>query len=428
MNDKISKILDLEVLMKSLVVFICLITSLLFAGNNWPEFRGPSGNGITDATNIPTEWSENKNVKWKTKIHDRGWSSPVVYKNQIWLTTATQDGDSMWAVCVDFQSGKIVHDILLLINKEPQRIHGLNSYATPSPVIEKGSVYVHYGTFGTFCLSTQTGKTIWKRTDLNCEHMQGPATSLFLYKNLLIVHVEGTDVQYVVGLDKKTGKTLWKSERPQSLYKDVQPVYRKDYATPIIIQEDGKDLLISPGAQICMALDPLTGKEIWRVIYKHDSTVSRPVAGEGMVFLNTGWDPNGRELWAARLGGKGDITKTHVKWKCDKNAPGESSPIFVDDLLYWIEDNGKLMCVQPKTGELVWSKRLRGKFGASPIYANGLIYFMNKKGVTSVIRPGNEFEQVSENILEKGIWASPAVVGNSLIIRTETHLYCLENK
>lgn len=404
-------------------IFILGYTTMTFAGSNWPDFRGATMNGYAEPGDYATDWSETRHVKWKTEIHDLGWSSPVVWGDQIWLTTATDDGTKMWAICAAKESGKILHDILLFENKEPQRKHGLNSYATPSPVIESGRVYVHFGTFGTACLETKTGKLFWKRTDLNCEHMQGPATSPMLYKNLLIIHVEGTDVQYVIALDKSNGKQVWKAERPPELYKDVKPVYRKDYATPIIVQVDGKDQLISPGAQLCIAYEPMTGKEIWRVIYKHDSTVSRPLAGDGMVFLNTGWDPNGRELWGVRLGGSGDITESHVMWKDDDKAPGESSPILVDGRLYWIEDHGTLKCVEAKSGALLWKEKLSGKFGASPVYVNDRIYFCNKKGETTVIKPGPVFEKIAENKLDDEIWASPAFVDGSIIIRTRSFLY-----
>ncbi len=410
--------------MRPLCFSILLVfTAFTHAGANWPDFRGPDMNGHAIDGDYPLEWSENQNVKWKTAIHDLGWSSPVVWDDQIWLTTATEDGAKMWAICVDFESGAIVQNILLFENENPQRKHGLNSYATPSPVIEENRVYVHYGTFGTACLDTKTGRVLWKRTDLNCEHMQGAAASPLLYKHLLIVHVEGTDVQYVIALDKSNGKQIWKTARPPELYKDVKPVYRKDYGTPIVIQADGKDQLISPGAQVCMAFDPLTGGEIWRVIYRHDSTISRPVTGDGLVFLNTGWAADGREIWGVRLGGQGDITASHVVWKDDDKAPGESSPVFVDGRLYWIEDNGFLKCVEAKSGKLLWNEKLSGKFGASPVYANGRIYFCNKKGETTVIKPGPVFEKIAGNELDDQIWASPAFVGTSIIIRTKSFLY-----
>jgi outer membrane protein assembly factor BamB len=405
------------------IIQILVISQVIIAGDNWPSFRGPTNDGISDAKELPVEWSESKNIQWKTAIHDQGWSTPVIWENQIWVTTATEDGHNLYAVCVDFKSGKIIHDKLVFEVEDPQRKHSLNSYATPSPVIEVGRVYVHYGTHGTACLDTKSGNILWKRADLNCNHVQGPAGSPFLYRHLLILHIEGNDVQYVIALDKKNGKTIWKTDRPKEQYEKAIPLYRKGYSTPIIIQVDGKDQLISVGAQMCHAYDPLTGEEIWSVYYGTDSTISCPISDGELVFVNTGFQQPSPEFWAVRPTGRGDVTESHVVWKIKERVPIESSPIIKNGLIYMVNDQGKLSCIDAKTGRFIWQEKLKGQFGSSPVYADGRIYFSNKKGETTVIPEGREYRVLSLNVLDEGFMASPAIKGNAFILRTRTHLY-----
>jgi outer membrane protein assembly factor BamB len=347
----------------------------------------------------------------------------VIWGNQIWVTTATEDGHNLYAICIDFTSGNIIHDKLVFEIEDPQKKHSLNSYATPSPVIEEGRVYVHYGTHGTACLDMKTGNILWNRNDLNCNHVQGSASSPFLYKHLLILHLEGNDVQYIVALDKKTGKNVWKTDRPKELYEKTIPLYRKGYSTPIITRIDGKDQLISVGAQTCHAYDPISGEEIWYVYYGTDSTISCPISDEEFVFVITGYQRPSPELWAVRPTGRGDVTESHVVWKIKERVPNESSPIVKNGLIYMVNDQGKLSCIDAKTGQFIWQEKLNGQFGSSPVYADGRIYFSNKKGVTTVIQEGREFKVLSSNVLNEGFMASPAIKGNSFIMRTKTHLY-----
>ena len=219
------------------------------ASGNWPDWRGPTEDGHSDATGLPLNWSETENIAWKIPIHDEGHSTPVVWGDQIWLTTATKDGKTLYAVCIDLNSGEIVHDIEVFHPENPQGINSNNTYATPSAVIEVGRVYVHYGAHGTACLDTNTGEVLWRRTDLNCEHMQGPASSPVLYKDLLILTLEGTNVQYIVAVNKNTGEEVWRYDRPQEIYEKIeQGVYRKSYQTPVFVDIDGQTQMISNGA------------------------------------------------------------------------------------------------------------------------------------------------------------------------------------
>lgn len=411
------------IVMYCVILQLFAISHLALAGDNWPSFRGPTYDGISNAADLPVEWSESKNILWKTPVHDIGWSTPVIWGNQIWLTTATDDGHKLYAVALDNKSGEIIFDKLVFEVDNPQGKHDQNSYATSSPVIEDGRVYVHYGSHGTACLDTKSGEIIWSRDDLNCNHIQGPASSPFLYKNLLILNIEGSDVQYVVALDKMTGRTIWKTDRPKEQYEKAIPLFRKGYSTPIIIQVDGKDQLICVGAQMCNAYDPITGKEIWSVYYGTDSTISLPVWDGKLVYIITGYQKPSPELWAIRPTGSGDVTESHVVWKVKENVPTESSPITMNGLLYMVNDNGKLSCLNAGTGKFIWQQKLKGRFGSSPVYANGRIYFSSKKGETTVISEGKEYKVLSKNILDAGFMASPSITGNSFILRTKTHLY-----
>ena len=200
--------------------------------NNWTHFRGTAQDGHSETENAPLKWSEQENIAWKTEIEGKGWSSPVVYGNQIWISSATRDGKKMMAICINFETGNIIKQLELFSPADPERIHPVNSYATPTPCIEKDRAYFHFGTYGTVCIDTKSMEVIWKRTDMNCTHMQGPASSLVLYKNSLIVHLEGTDNQDIYALDKFTGKTIWKVGAPDASYHSVKPVSRKSYQTP----------------------------------------------------------------------------------------------------------------------------------------------------------------------------------------------------
>lgn len=395
---------------------------------NWPDWRGPTGEGRSEAVGLPLNWSETKNIVWKTRIHDYGYSSPVVWDAQVWLTTATKKGKTLYAVCIDLNSGRVIHDVEVFHPEKPQRIHPNNSYATPSAVVEKGFAYVHYGTHGTACLDSETGKVVWRRTDLNCDHMQGPVSSPVLFDDLLIVHLEGVDVQFIAALDKKTGKTVWHYDRPQELYGHLEPVFRKAYHTPVFVEVDGQTQLVSNGALLVTGHEPLTGKELWQVQYRDDSTISRIVSGHGLFFVNCGGSPNATQLWAVRQGGDGNVTDTHVVWKMTKDVPLESSPVLVGDLLYTLSDRGVLICLEAKTGKMVWSERLEGKYGASLLYGDNRIYISSKEGKITVIEPGRTFRKLAVNELDGFIGASPAVAGKSLLFRTKTHLYRIEHK
>jgi outer membrane protein assembly factor BamB len=417
---------------KSSMLF-CLFLAAFFTSSqnadsqnkNWTFFRGSNLNGIAETDNIPLNWDE-AGIRWKTEIHDKGWSSPVVFDNQIWITTANPDGKELYAIAID--TGKIIYDIKVFTPEEVNGKHSLNSYATPTPCIEKNFVYVHYGSMGTACIRTSDGSVIWKVTDLKCKHVQGPASSPVIYKNLIILHYEGTDIRYIVALDKTTGKLIWRSERPAEPYEPLTVIGRKAYITPIILNVKGQDILISNGSAICQALDPLTGKEIWRVIRGAESTVAMPFTEKGVVYWYTGYmvaadGSNYTEILAVNPDGKGDITGSNILWKKKAGQMQLLSPVIKDGLIYTVDSKNNLMCLDASTGDEVWTTHLLSAFNASPIFVNGIIWFFSVKGEILAIKAGRKYEVVAENQMDSGIWATPAIIRNSVILRTEKYLY-----
>jgi len=399
--------------------------ALLSANEEWPEFRGPGGDGRSDSRGLPQNWSKTENVAWKTVIHDRGWSSPVVWGDQVWVTTATADGKKLFAVCVGRESGKIAHDVRVFDVENPEHIASINSYASPTPAIEEGRVYVHYGTYGTACLDTKTGKVLWTRRDLNCDHHEGPGSSPILFEDFLIVHVDGRDVQYIVALEKKTGKTAWKTDRSID-YSQFHRNLRKDFCTPTVIRSGGRLQLISPCAKGVMGYDPRTGKELWKIRHNGWSMVARPLFGLGLVYFNIDYERP--ELWAVRPDGSGNVTDSHVAWKVKRGMPAQPSFLLVDESLYLVNDRGVAHCIEARTGRIIWMKRLEGSYSASPIFADGRIYFFSRDATTTVIRPGKEYRELAVNELDEQLMASPAVAGKSLFIRTREHLYRIEER
>lgn len=404
------------------------------AAENWPEFRGPTGDGHSAATGLPVTWSETENVVWKTPIHGRAWSTPVVWGRQVWMTTATEDGREMFAVCVDRDTGKVLLDRKLFENARPEPLgNDVNSYGSPSPVIEEGRVYVHFGSYGTACLDTRTFKTVWERRDLPCRHFRGPGSSPILYRDHLILTMDGVDVQYMAALDKKSGKTVWKTDRSaewNDLDSQGKPAaqgdFRKAYSTPLLISVNGKPQFVVAGAKAAYGYLADTGKEIWKVNYKGFSNASRALYGHGMAFVSTGAGPPA--IWAIRPDGQGDVTSGNVVWKFNRMMPLKPSPLLVGELLYAVNDSGVVTCLEARTGQQVWQERIGGQFSGSPVFADGRIYFFSEQGKTAVLKPGRTFEKVAENTLADGFMASPAIAGKAFYLRTRTHLYRIEQK
>lgn len=392
------------------------------AAEPWPEFRGPTGDGHATSRKLPLTWSEQANVRWKTAIPGKAWSSPVVYDNQVWVTNATEDGKRLSAVAVDLETGKVERDVLVFEVEKPQYCIPRNSYASSTPVIEKGRIYVHYGSAGTACIDTTDGKVLWSRQDLPCNHHRGPASSPILFGDLLILTFDGFDQQYVVGLDKHTGKTAWRKDRNIEYGSDNGDT-KKSYGTPTVIQVDGKPQLISPSAAAAVAYDPATGDELWRVRCGGFNQSARPILRHGMLYINT---EGGFQMLAVKPDGRGDVTGTHVAWKQNKGSAKYPSLAIVDQRILTGSEQGVISCLDALTGKVEWQQRVGDPFVASPLVAGNRVYFFNEKGETLVVEAGPEFKELARNKLDHGFMASPAVAGDALILRTTHDLYRIE--
>ncbi|MCA9212646.1 MAG: PQQ-binding-like beta-propeller repeat protein [Planctomycetales bacterium] len=400
--------------------------AVLSFGDNWNQFRGPTGDGHSTTENLPTTWSESENVAWKVEIHGRGWSSPVVWGDQVWMTTATEDGKQMFAVCVDPATGETIHDILVFENKSPRFRHPTNSYASPTPIIEEGRVYVHFGSYGTACLDTHSGGVIWQRRDIECNHWRGPGASPIIHDGKLIVSYDGYDKQFVMAFDKTSGDTVWKTDRNID-YGTDDGDRKKAYCTSQIVRVGERNILVSPSAVETIAYDPKDGKEIWRVRHGGMNACSRPVFGHGLVYVVIG--DAGPTICAISPDGTGNVTDSNIAWTMERGGPKRPSLLLHEDHLYMVTDDGIAQCVDAKTGKPSWKERLGGNFRSSPILSDGNIYCFDLDGVCTVFQANpNEFIQVAKNELENGCQASPAVTGESMIVRTTRHLYCIRKQ
>jgi len=409
---------------------------------DWPEWRGPGGLGHATATNLPVEWNESSRIQWHTPLPGRGWSSPVINGNQIWVTAAIETpaapedierrmkantGDQplalvaaveLLALCIERDTGRIRHRIPLITEQEPQWVHTLNSYASPTPFLTADHLYCHFGTFGTACVDTRSGSVVWTNTTLRIMHENGPGSSPILWKDLVILHLDGSDTQSIAALDRRTGRLAWRTDRSGTLHSN--PQLKKNYSTPAILRIDGREQLISQGADWLYSYDPADGRELWKVRYGQlgFSISSRAVFSGDRMYLSTGYSRPEIQCW--QLGG----SEPRKLWSYAKGAPTMSSPLLVGDELYFVSDSGGMWtCLDARTGTEHHRERLGGNHSASPLFADGRIYISNREGITSVLKPGKQFERIAENPLPGQIMASPVAVGDSLYLRTDTALY-----
>lgn len=427
-------------MLSRILLSVLLVTPALA---DWPTFRGPTNDGHYPAAaegkthGFPTEWSESKNIVWKTPVTGRAWSTPVVMGDQVWVTNATPDGKKMYAVCLDKASGKKIHDILLFENEDPEPLSNhVNGYGSCSPAIDSDHVYIHFGSYGTAALDRKTGKTVWERRDLPCQHFRGPGSSLVLHKDLVILSMDGVDVQYLVALNRKTGKNVWKTDRTTD-FGDVEPSgkirgdgdFRKAYSTPNFITLNGVRQLVSPGAKACYGYNADTGEELWKVTYKGFSNAVAPVfIGTEMAIINTGLGK--AHVLGLRLDDKltGNITASHVEWDIFKRMPARSSPVVIGKKIYLLSESGILSLVDSATGKIEKFSALKSSFSASGVLADGHLYFADEKGKTFIVKPGPELKIVAINQLDDGCMASPALDGKAIYLRTKSHVYRIENQ
>ncbi len=403
-----------------IITILSAIAQLSAKPGNWNQFRGPNGDGDAQDAEPPLTFGEKQNLKWKTPVSGKAWSSPVIRDGKVWMTNAQTDGKKMWAICLDMETGKKIHEILVFENEKPQFCHSMNSYATPTPVIDDGRVLVHFGTHGTAALDAVTGKKLWERRDLKCNHHRGAAASPIPFEKSFVLHFDGFDVQYVIALEQATGKTLWRKDRAFE-YGTNNGDAKKAYCTPTVIRHKDRLELISPAARATESRNPRTGELFWTARTGGMNASSRPIYRNGLVYVFSEMG----SMSAIRPGGKGDVDKTHIAWTRRRVVPKKSSPLLLDGLLYMASDEGVASCSDPKTGDILWAERLGGKgqYAASPIHASGRIYFSSSEGDFPVLAASKEFKVLARNKLEAGCMASPAVIGDSLVIRTKTHVY-----
>lgn len=423
---------------------VALAPSLLAAAPEWPEWRGPGQQGIATETGLPVTWGEGSNVTWKVALSGRAWSSPVIDGKQIWLTTAIEtpakkeDAErrlkantgnqpltllekvEFQALCVDRDSGQLVKTVSLFTVPEPQWVHQLNSYASPSPVLQDGRLYCHFGAFGTAAMDTKTGKVLWTNTTLQVMHENGPGGSAVVWKDFVIFQLDGSDFQYIAALDKHTGKLAWKTDRSGEMRAD--PQMKKSYGTPLILAVNGKEQLLSPSTDWLYSYDA-QGHELWKVKYGNlgFSLTPRPVVGHGMIFMSTGFMR--AEMLAIRYD---SAAEPQIVWRYNKGVPTMPSPLLIGNELYFVNDGGMLTCLDALSGTEHYRERLGGNYSSSPTFADGRIYISSREGITTVVKPGPTFEVLARNPLPGKIFASLAVAGHALYLRTDSALYRLE--
>lgn len=400
-------------------VVMCGLCALM--AGDWPQFRGPNSDGHVVGTVTPMEWSDTKNVAWKTPIAGLGWSSPVVVDGKVFLTTAVprDSGLSLRALALDAQTGKVVWDREVRSLEKAPEIHSKNSHASPTPVVRDGAVYVHFGTFGMAKLAAADGSLLWLNTELVYPPLHGSGGSPVLHDGKLVVVCDGSKNPFVAAIDAETGKVAWKSPR------SVEARISHSFVTATVAMVGGKAQVMAPGPAHFAAYDLNSGKELWRVRAPGWSVVPQPAIGHGLVIYNHDYD--NPELLAVRLGGEGDVTESHVAWRIKRGAPSTPSPLLIGDELYFISDNGVASCVNAKTGEQHWMERLGGNYSASPIYANNRVLFLSENGLATWIKLGPKFEVLGTNEVPGRTFATPAFSNGAMFLRTDEHLYKIAN-
>ncbi len=438
------------VLLSVVMGLLGLLPTPCFAEDEWPQFRGPEGQGRATATGLPLHWSEAENIAWKTAIPGEGHSSPVISGHQIWVTTAishelTPDEEkerlaqlknpqglklagelTLQAIEINRETGKIERTVDLFQIAHPEPKHGLNSYASPTPVLAGGKVFCHFGSYGTACIDESSGEVLWRNDSVRVDHQNGPGSSPVVWQDKLVIHFDGTDRQFIAALNTKNGEVAWETQRSGEM--DPTPDLKKAYGTPLIVQTETGPLVISPAANWVYGYDARDGKELWKAGYGQlgFSTVPRPIVLGGTVFIATSYMQS--RLLAVKLNGTGDVTATHIAWKSDRQIPQKPSLIGLDGRIYFVSDKGIARCLNAETGEELWFQRLSGEYSASPIESEGHVYFCNQEGLCTVLQAGGEYKELAQNHLDAGCMASPAVAGKALFLRTATHLYRIEGK
>lgn len=413
--------------MKSVIiglsVLILCLPCVAEMSADWPEFRGPTAQGIALDATPPKTWGPEENIAWRTPLPGAGWSSPVLRNGAIYLTAAHLDDErnptSLRAICVDAETGELRWDVEALSWSGRSKRQPKNGYASPTPIAADGRVYVHFGHMGTACLDT-AGKVMWRQTGLPYNTPHGNGASPVLFDGKLIYSADDAEEPFIVALDADTGEVIWKTARI------TDANLKFSFCTPLIIEDEGRQLAVSPGSGFVGAYDIADGNEVWRVNYGEGfSVVPRPVLAHGLIYVANGFT-RPCTLHAIRTGGRGDVTDSHVAWTITEGVPHTPSMLAVGDGLYFISDKGKFSCVDARTGKVHWQEELDGNFSASLSWADGRIYATNEKGMTTVVNAGKEFAVLAQNGLGETTLASIAFSGSALFLRTEEALYRIE--
>lgn len=424
--------------MKALgTLFVLLLWTASTPAENWPGFRGPTRQGLSSETGLPLHWSADSNIVWKTTIPGQGWSSPIVWGNRVFVSTVTDNNTQCRVLSIDRASGKILWD-REIFEQVPKRKEGKNSYATPTPITDGRQVYAVFGD-GSIVALKFDGTIAWTNREVQFYSRHGLGASPALHDNLLIMPFDGSnpigsagvypkvsdeerlgwqipwDKSFIAALDTKTGRRVWTARRGMS---------RIAHVSPIVAKVDGKEILISGAGDRMQGFDLKSGELLWSIYAQGEGVTPSPVVGDGLLFASSGFEKT--TLRAVKLGkAKGDVTKTHIAWEQKKGVPTQPSLLYVKPYLYAITDGGIATCYQPDTGDIVWQERIGGNHSASPVFADGRIYFLSEAGETTAIAPGSEFKILARNPLNEKCQASIAVSQGSFFIRGEKNLFCI---
>lgn len=424
----VSSGLSRTALLRRLAVGLLLVVATGVAlADDWPEFRGPTGQGLARATAPPVQWDLANDVRWKVPVPGKGWSSPIVHGGRVFLTTAVPSQEdppkqqSLRALCLAAATGDTLWDVEVFVRlmRPDEKINPKNSFASPTPITDGRYVFVHFGPDGTACLD-RDGKRIWANNSLHYNSVHGAGGSPVFAGSRLIFLCDGAEAPFVVALEHESGTVAWRTPRPPI----TSPKW--SFGTPLLIEVEGKSQLVSPAAGMVCSYDPSSGHELWRVLYPNKwSIVPRPVFSHALVFVCTGYD-GPAELLAIRPTGSGDVTDSHIVWRTNQNVPHIPSPLIVGNEIFLLSDNGIASCRDVASGALHWRQRLGGSFAASPVHADGQIYLQSEQGVCTVIAASREYRQLGSTDLSEPILASCAMADGAIFVRTQTSLYRIE--